>query len=126
MNTADYLLDNGFDDDIAFVTHCDYHTYHDLRAAAARLVGELISVGVTQGDRVGILGENSLFWAAAYLAIMKLSAIAVPFPTVSTKEELNRKIEFVDCKVIFADRRSIRRFANSIHPEVYIISEDIL
>ncbi len=75
---------------------------------------------------MGILGENSLFWAAAYLAIMKLSAIAVPFPTVSTKEELNRKIEFVDCKVIFADRRFIRRYANSIHPEIYIISEDIL
>ncbi len=31
------------------------------------------------GSRVGILGPNSLFWVAAYLAVMKLGHVVVPF-----------------------------------------------
>jgi len=51
---------------------------------------------------VGILGDNSLFWTAAYLASMKLGAITVPFPTVFTPEDFTRNINFMDCKVICA------------------------
>ena len=71
MNTADYLLQNGLDQDIVFLTKYGQYTYADLRLASARLVGELVDAGVLPGDKVGILGENSIFWVAAYLATLK-------------------------------------------------------
>ena len=69
MNTSDFLLENARD-----VT-C---THDDLKSSAARLAGDLLALGLRPGERVGILGQNSLFWAAAYLAAMKLGLVAVP------------------------------------------------
>jgi acyl-CoA synthetase (AMP-forming)/AMP-acid ligase II len=126
VNTADYLLRYGLDQDIVLITKHGQYTYTDLRLAAARLVGELLAAGVRPGDRVGILGENSIFWVAAYLATLKLAAVAVPFPTVSTPDELKSKAGFINCKVLFADRHSHRKFKASFNENTQLILNDSL
>jgi long-chain acyl-CoA synthetase len=126
MNTADYLLQYGLDRDIVLLTKHGQYTYSDLRAAAARLVGELLAAGVLPGDKVGILGENSIFWVAAYLATLKLSAVVVPLPTVATPEELRHKADFVNCKVLFADRCSYRKFKTSFDESIHFILDACL
>ncbi len=88
MNTADYLLETGDEQQTALITVDARHTYGELRSAAAHLTRELSAAGVGQTDRVGILGGNSLFWAAAYLATLKLGAVAVPFAATLTPDEL--------------------------------------
>lgn len=57
MNTSDYLLQNGLDENIALVDGDDIFTYGDLKFAAARLAGELLVAGLRPGDRVGILAK---------------------------------------------------------------------
>jgi long-chain acyl-CoA synthetase len=126
MNTADYLLQKGQDQDIAFLTSHEQYRYGELRDASARLVGEFLSEGLQVGDRVGILGENSLFWAAAYLAVLKLGMVAVPFPTVSTLEDLHRKERFIQCKAICIERRFQRKFGSALDQEVIQLSENVL
>jgi len=125
MNTADYLLQVGDDRSVALLTRQAEHTYRELRDASARLLGELISAGVQPDDRVGILATNSLFWAAAYLAVLKMGAIAVPFPTVSTPEDLQRKAQFVDCKTMFVETRLLRKFSAVFNLEYSIINDDV-
>ncbi len=55
------------------------YTYGQLRSAAGRLAAELAALDLPPGSRVGVLGPNSFFWVAAYLAVMKLGHVAVPF-----------------------------------------------
>jgi long-chain acyl-CoA synthetase len=52
--------------------------YDALDGLCARIAGRLAEAGIVAGDRVGLLGENSLRWAAAFLAILRLGAVAVP------------------------------------------------
>jgi acyl-CoA synthetase (AMP-forming)/AMP-acid ligase II len=55
------------------------YTYGQLHSAAGRLAAGLATLDLPPGSRVGVLGPNSLFWVAAYLAAMKLGHVAVPF-----------------------------------------------
>jgi long-chain acyl-CoA synthetase len=125
MNTADYLLENGKSNQPAIIAGRTVYTYADLRKACARLAGEMISCGLAQGDRVGILGSNSLFWAAAYIAAMKLGAIAVPFATTLTSEDVTGMAEFVKCRVICSERRMLRTFSDFLNSRI-VIYDDVL
>ncbi|MGD9093717.1 MAG: AMP-binding protein, partial [Anaerolineales bacterium] len=121
----DYLLQYGDDQHIVFLNKREQITYHDLREACARLLGELKHYGVQPGDRVGILGDNSLFWAASYLAILKLGTVAVPFPTVSTPDDFQRKERFVQCNVMCVEQRAHRKFAGAFNEKSRLILDDV-
>ena len=126
MNTADYLLEHGRDNDIAIIANKLEYTYADLRQASARLVAEMLTRGVGPGDRVGILGSNSLFWVAAYLATLKLGAVAVPFATTVTTDSFNAMQAFVNCRIMLAEKRIQRRFAAAFPAELPIVFDDVL
>ena len=81
--------------------------------------------GIAPSDRVGILASNSLFWVAAYLATMKLGAVAVPFATLLMPDEVSAMERFVGCKVICAERRLYRRFAHALRNDLPIIFDEV-
>jgi acyl-CoA synthetase (AMP-forming)/AMP-acid ligase II len=126
MNLNDYLLETAEDDRIAIITSQAQHSYKELRDVTASVVSLLRSNGVQSGDRVGVLGENSLFWVASYLAILKIGAVAVPFATVSTVEDLRTKENFVQCKAFCVDQRSYRRFSGAFEVDLPFIFDDTL
>jgi long-chain acyl-CoA synthetase len=67
-------------------------TYGELRDYVARLRAGLLERGVSTGDRVGIVGENSVVVYEAYLAVVGIGAIAVMLnrnnPAAATDAEL--------------------------------------
>ncbi len=111
MNTADYLLATGQDNSVAVVTDSSSFTYSELRSRCARMAGELLARGVKPGDRIGLCGGNSLNWIAAYMAVMKLAAVAVPLATTATPDDIRSMIAFSGCTMTCADRRSARILA---------------
>jgi acyl-CoA synthetase (AMP-forming)/AMP-acid ligase II len=113
VNTADYLLQNAQDQNIAIIAKEGSYTYGDVKQAAARLAGELGSLGIHPGDKVGLLSQNSLFWAAAYVAILKSGAVATPFSTLTTVDDLQRNADFVNCKAVFFEKRQQRKFGEA-------------
>jgi long-chain acyl-CoA synthetase len=56
-------------------------TYCELDAMSRRAAGRLASAGLVAGDRCALLAENGPEWCAAYLAVLRLGAIAVPLDT---------------------------------------------
>lgn len=126
MNTADYLLQNGEDGRIALMAGSAVCTYRQLRQAAALLAHTLRLTNIQPGQRVGILGENSTFWAASYLGILKIGAVAVPFSTVSTSEDLQHKADFAQIKAVCVEKRSYRKFSNAFGENIIRIFEDEL
>jgi long-chain acyl-CoA synthetase len=126
MNVSDFLLENAEDGRQALIEAGGSRNYGELKAAAARIAGELLALGLSPGDRIGILGQNSLFWAAAYLAIMKLRLVAVPFSVMLTPEDADRNARFAECKVVFMDRRQRRAFGSAFRSSVNVIFDDVL
>lgn len=126
MNTTDYLLERARDERCALVEAGARRTYGELKAAAARIAGALQELGLSPGSGVGILGQNSLFWVASYLAVMKLRLVAVPFSSLLTPEDARRNAEYSGCRTVLMDRRQRRLFGEAFPPGVTIIQDDIL
>lgn len=123
MNTSDWLLDAGRDEDVAIIADGASHTYGDLRVATQRVARNLLCLGVSVGDRVGLLAANSLFWVATYLATMKLGAVSVPFSTTLTPEELTESERFVECRVLCLQERYQTRMAKGLRPDLPLAVE---
>jgi len=126
MNLADYLLVNGKDGDIAVIDGDHRVTYAELRDKAGLIAAQLSERGLKPGDAVGILGQNSVFWVASYLAVLKLSLIAVPFSILLTPEEISRNAEWAKCKGVLMDRRQQKKFDGAFPPALPRLLDDIL
>ncbi|MBI5840478.1 MAG: acyl--CoA ligase [Chloroflexi bacterium] len=126
MNTADYLLQFPVDDDIALITPKEEYTYWNLKEAILALLDAFQSIGIIPGDRAGILGSNSLFWVAGYLAAMKLGAIAVPFATRLPQHELAGQIEQTGCKVLCVEKRLHQKYLSVFSGSLYLLDEEVL
>ena len=79
--------------------------YSDLKRQIDHLSGFLKNQGVTYGDRVAILGENSPQWGIAYFAITTMGAIAVPILPDFNPSEIHHILGHSGCKVIFISER---------------------
>ncbi|MEO6811237.1 MAG: AMP-dependent synthetase/ligase [Isosphaeraceae bacterium] len=57
-----------------------YHdlSWHAYRRQADRAAAGLVTLGVEQGDRVGLLAENRLEWLVADIAILSAGAVGLP------------------------------------------------
>lgn len=112
MNTADYFLRNASDDTLAFITAEAQIPYIRFKAVCARLAGELTRSGIRAGERAAILAKNSPFWAAAYLAVLKIGAVAVPISNLYPLEEVQRVLDFAGCKFLFLDKPAQVKYAS--------------
>lgn len=65
-------------DDSALIVGSDRLTYKELHDWSGRLARKLADDGVKPGDRVGLLGPNTLAWPVVALAIIKSGAVLVP------------------------------------------------
>lgn len=126
MNTGDWLLERVDDSRAALVEGGTSRSYGELKAAVALVEMRLLELGLGRGDRVGIVGPNSLFWVASYLAVMKLGLVAVPFSLMLTPSDAARNARFASCKVLLMDRRQRRGFASAMPPDIRIIFDDTL
>jgi acyl-CoA synthetase (AMP-forming)/AMP-acid ligase II len=125
-NTGDYLLADAAAERAALVDGGERYTYGQLRAAAGKLAAELAALDLPPGSRVGVLGPNSFFWVAAYLAIMKLNHVAVPLSDRITGEEFQRNVAIAECTALFVDRRILRRFSAAFGDGLAVLTDEAL
>ena len=125
-NTSDYLLAQAALEDVALVEGSERYTYRQLRNAAGKLATGLAALDLPPGSKVGILGPNSLFWVAAYLAVMKLGQVAVPFSDKLTPDEVRRNAGIAGCAAVFADRRAARTFSAALRDSLPVLTDEDL
>jgi long-chain acyl-CoA synthetase len=125
VNISDFLSNTGAADDVAIVDGQRHYTYAELRAAAATLAGSVSAMRLAPGSRIAILGPNSFFWVASYLAVMKLGMVAVPLSDKGTSADVHRSISAVDCSAALVDRRHLRRDPTAVD-SVVVITDDVL
>ena len=85
---------------LVFVGEKDY-TYEQI-GKDVKLVATLLSnLGVTKGDKVGILSTNMPNWGVAFFAVSIVGAIAVPILPDFHDNEIKTIIEHSEAKVMF-------------------------
>jgi long-chain acyl-CoA synthetase len=126
VNASDYLLADAAPDDIALVDAGKHYTYAQLRSAAGIMAAQLASLELPAGSRIGVLGPNSLFWVAAYLAAMKLDHVAVPFSDKLSPEDVRRNAQIAECAAVCADQRGLRRFSKAFADGLPVITDEVL
>ena len=79
--------------------------YSELKRQIDHLSGFLKNQGVTHGDRVAILGENSPQWGIAYFAITTMGSVVVPILPDFNTYEIHHILGHSGSKVIFISER---------------------
>src|SRR5206468_10809908 len=83
-------------------------SYADHHAAVGRVAQWLASQGVGAGDRVAILGRNSIEWVVTFWATVSLGAIAVGLNAWWSAEELEFAVADCEPNVLVDDMSVIR------------------
>jgi acyl-CoA synthetase (AMP-forming)/AMP-acid ligase II len=124
VNVAEYLLSAGRDDDAAIIARSGATSYAELRTLVARVADALSLAGARAGDRVGLLAENSPYWVACYLAILRLGAVATPFPARLGGEKLRQLSALTDCRVLCLDALRLRQHGGELPPGSVVVTDD--
>src|SRR6266571_921000 len=76
-------------------------TYGELQKEADAAARFLSSRKIQPGDQCAILADNDIAWCAAYLGILRVGAVAVPFDTHYTPQQIAKLLEDSGAKVVF-------------------------
>ncbi|MCU1414570.1 MAG: AMP-binding protein [Microbacteriaceae bacterium] len=82
------------------------YTYTQVRLASIGIAGALQRLGVTPGDRVAMLVDNSPDYASIKIAIARLGAIAVPLNYSYKRDEIRARVAQARASVLISIERS--------------------
>lgn len=91
---------------MALETPLTYKTFHERILALAALLRDL---GVKEGDRVALLGENSHHWGTVYLAVVRLGGVTIPIFPDLPEADVHHILGEMGCEVIFLTQRQIEK-----------------
>jgi long-chain acyl-CoA synthetase len=101
-------------------------TYSQARDEIAGLHHLFRSAGIKPGDRVALLGNNSIHWGLVYLACVTYGAVAVPILTNFTASAVHNIINMSDARAIFVQASLLDKLGDVAypHPEKIFLLED--
>ncbi len=117
FNVAEYLIGGKADSDLALLAFGGSHTYGDLRMASLAIARHLRQRRAEKGDRVLLVGENSLFWVGGYLGTLWSGLVSVPIPPATTAENLSFLIKHTGARFALVQAGLWPKLGNSIPPE---------
>lgn len=123
MNLADYLLEHVTPGKTALITETASYTYEDVIRAADGMTRLLRDLGVQRGERVGIFADNSLFWVASYLGIIKAGGVVLPFYPTLEAAQFTALVELTGPKAFCMQDKYLRKYADQIPADASIVVE---
>lgn len=90
--------------------HGEYQslTYRRLRDQVEQLATAFFALGLTSGDRVGVLSENRMEWCVAYLAAVTSGLVAVPVDRDLKRGEIRHVLDFARTRLLVASADYVR------------------
>jgi long-chain acyl-CoA synthetase len=84
-------------------------SYGDFLERILAVAALLQKKGVKKGDRLALLGENSHNWGIAYLAIVRLGAVAVPILPDLPERDVHHILNEMQVKALFTTQKQIEK-----------------
>jgi long-chain acyl-CoA synthetase len=82
-------------------------TYDELERRIGTAAGNLHARGIGPGDRVALLLPNGPAFVAAFLAVVRIGAVAVPLNMLLAKPEIEARIEISGVSLLVDDEREL-------------------
>lgn len=118
-NFAELLLRDKDSSAKALLFNREECSYGDLRRLTAQVACFLHRSGGQKGDRVILVGENSVFWVSAYLGAMRAGLICVPLSADLSPDEFDFVLRQTEARVVFAQTKfAVRAGAKLEHLHV--------
>ena len=120
LTFPDLLDDNrrAWGDKVAFQQKVrrEWHriSHADVYARSYELAAGLVALGLQQGDRVVLIGENSIDWVVGYYAIVVAGGVAAPIYYDLKPAEVGEMVERADPKLALVGARELGRFESSV------------
>jgi long-chain acyl-CoA synthetase len=106
MNTVRLVLEHAvkcYPSSTAIVVDDLHVTYRELGEGVFKTIGALRDLGVTEGDRIAVLAQNSIQFVQIWLAVPMMGAALAPLNTRLTTHELQPIIEEYEPHLILTD-----------------------
>ena len=84
-------------------------SYGDFHERIIALAARFLREGVRKGDHIAILAENSHNWAIAYMAIVRLGAVAVPILPDLPESDVHHILGEMQVKALFTTQKQIEK-----------------
>jgi long-chain acyl-CoA synthetase len=104
-NVTTFLLDGKDPSRVALRMIERDHTYGELQSASWEVAKYLRAAGGQKGEPVLLVSDNSFFWVAAYLGILRASLVCVPLPMTISGEDLHYILHTTEAHVAFVQAR---------------------
>lgn len=101
-------------------------TYSEARDEIAGIHQLFRNCGLRPGEKVAILGNNSIHWGLVYLACVTYGAVAVPVLTNFTTSAVHNIINMSDARIAFVEAAMLEKLGDVTypHPEKIFLLED--
>lgn len=116
MNVAEMILSHGRADAPALIEGSRILSHGALREGVGSVAAWIAGQALPAGARIGILAENSAFFATVYLGILHAGRVAVPLNTEALPESLAGILRTSGASLVLASRRQARRLAQAAVP----------
>ena len=119
MNTAEFLDISSavVPDRPALICGDSQYTYSEMAVAVTKLANALQTLGLNQGDHVGMMSINSAEYIITYYACAKLGLIFVPLNYRAKNEELAYMLNSSEVKTLFVSDRYLD-LCEELRPEL--------
>ena len=84
-------------------------SYGELKSRSNQLANRLHEMGIKQGDRIGVLRSQSVWTAAAHIAIWKLGAISMPLFKLFGEDALMSRLSNSGTKLVVCDEEGAQK-----------------
>lgn len=110
---------------VALVDSEESLTYQDLSARVEGGVAALRCLGVNAGDRVVVVGHNSVAWVIAYLSVLRAGAVVAPANNRLNPTQFAEQVELLDARLVLhdEDHADLAQEAHGPHRSVHALSE---
>lgn len=103
-DVAEFLLSGKDPDRTALLFVHDQCSYGDLQRRVEQASRAILAIGGRKGDRIVLLGENSLFWVSTYLGILRAGLVCVPLSDTINSSDLEYILRNTEARAIFVER----------------------
>lgn len=97
-------------------------TYEALGRWSDGIARHLAGIGVAPGDRIGLIGANSLVWVASAFGILKAGGVIVPYNPKLSDDSLAYLLDLADIRLVIADAPQAGRIAG-LTPTLPIVAK---
>ena len=84
-------------------------TYGDIKEEVEQQIFRLVKIGIVPGDKVAIVGANSVNWVISYFSILSMGAVAVPILPDFTTEEISNVLLHSESRLVFISGRLLSK-----------------